>query len=136
MPPTRNERGFALPVALTASALLLISSLSIQSLGLHARQRSLQALTAAERGDRADSAAMEFLQQAQGNQACLLGWSSQQWDAASVCPTAEPDLLRRGGFDDLPWRLNSWDPRGTTAGILTLLWSDGVTSRQWLEVAP
>ena len=38
--PDPQQRGFALPLALTTSALLLLSSLSLQTLALHARQRS------------------------------------------------------------------------------------------------
>ena len=37
--PDPQQRGFALPLALTTSALLLLSSLSLQTLALHARQR-------------------------------------------------------------------------------------------------
>ena len=42
--PYPQQRGFALPLVLTTSALLLLSSLSLQTLALHARQRSSQAL--------------------------------------------------------------------------------------------
>ncbi|MDO6352337.1 hypothetical protein Q3Y53_07235 [Synechococcus sp. YX-04-1] len=42
--PDPKRQGFALPLALTTSALLLLSSLSLQTLALHARQRSRQAL--------------------------------------------------------------------------------------------
>ena len=42
--PDSKLQGFALPLALTTSALLLLSSLSLQTLALHARQRSSQAL--------------------------------------------------------------------------------------------
>ena len=46
--PDPQQQGFALPLALTTSALLLLSSLSLQSLALHARQRSHQALATAQ----------------------------------------------------------------------------------------
>ena len=45
--PDSQQRGFALPLALTSSALLLLSSLSLQTLALHARQRSRQLLATA-----------------------------------------------------------------------------------------
>ena len=60
------SKGFALPLVLTASALLLLSSLSLQTLALHARQRSHQALATAQARDAERSEAMAFLQHAAG----------------------------------------------------------------------
>ena len=49
MPPlVRQPDGFVLPLALTGSALLLLSSLSLQTLTFHGRQRSSQALATAK----------------------------------------------------------------------------------------
>ena len=136
MRSTRSEQGMALPMAVTVSALLLISSLSMQSLTLHARQRVDQARHAAGQRDRLASAAMEFLQVAQGPQSCLLVWPSDQWDVATVCPAADPQLLRRGRLASLPWQLHSWEPHAGSSGWLSLLWADGSLTRQWLEVSP
>lgn len=132
----RTEQGIALPIAVSVSALLLLSSLSIQALAIHANQRSHQARTAAHQRDRTASAAMEFLQQAQGTQSCLLAWPSDQWDAASVCPAADPQHLRQGRMTSLPWRLQRWEPDTGSRGRLSLLWADGSLTRQWLEVSP
>ena len=131
-----TEQGMALPIALTVSALLLVSSLSMQSLALHARQRADQQRHAAGQRDRLASAAMEFLQVAQGPQSCLLAWPSDQWDAASVCPAADPQHLRQGRMTSLPWRLQRWEPDTGSRGRLSLLWADGSLTRQWLEVSP
>ena len=68
--PDPQQKGFALPLALTTSALLLLSSLSLQALALHARQRSSQALATAQTRDAERSLAMAFQQHAAG--ACLL----------------------------------------------------------------
>ena len=131
-----TEQGMALPIALTVSALLLVSSLSMQSLAHHARRRADQDRTAAGQRDRMASAAMEFLQGAQGPQFCLLAWPSDQWDAATVCPAADPQLLREGRLASLPWQLHSWMPHAGSGGRLALLWADGSLTRQWLEVLP
>jgi len=132
----RTEQGMALPIAVSVSALLLLSSLSIQSLALHASQRSHQARTAAHQLDRTASAAMEFLQHAQGTQSCLLAWPSDQWDATTACPDAEPQQLRSGRLASLPWQLQRWQPHDGSSGRLSLRWDDGSLSHQWLEVSP
>ena len=125
----------ALPIAVTVSALLLLSSLSIR-LARHANQRSPQARTAAHQRDRTASAAMEVLRHAQGEQSCLLAWPSDQWDASTVCPAAEPHPVRAGRMASLPWRLQRWQPNAGSGGWLSLLWADGSLTRQWLEVSP
>ena len=66
-----GSKGFALPLVLTTSALLLLSSLSLQTLALHARQRSSQALATAQTRDAELSVAMAFQQHAAGVPACL-----------------------------------------------------------------
>ena len=78
--PASKQRGFALPLALTTSALLLLSSLSLQTLALHARQRSRQALAAAQARDADGSVAMAFQQLAAGAHACLLALPSSAWE--------------------------------------------------------
>ena len=133
---TPTEQGMALPIALTVSALLLVSSLSMQSLALHAQRRADQERHTSGQRDRMASAAMEFLQDAQGQQSCLLAWSSDQWDAATVCPAADPQQLRQGRLASLPWQLQRWDPHVGSSGRLSLLWADGSLTHQWLEVSP
>ena len=51
LPDLSQQLGFALPLVLTTSALLLLSSLLLQTLVLHARQRSRQALATAQARD-------------------------------------------------------------------------------------
>ena len=80
--PDPKQQGFALPLALTTSALLLLSSLSLQTLALHARQRSRQALATAQTLDAERSVAMAFQQHAAGVSACLLDLPSLEWGSA------------------------------------------------------
>ena len=126
----------ALPIAITVSALLLVSSLSMQSLALHAQRRADQERHRSGQQDRMASAAMEFLQDAQGPQSRFLAWPSDQWDAATVCPAADPQKLRQGRLASLPWQLQRWEPHAGSSARLSLLWADGSLTHQWLEVSP
>ena len=83
-----GSRGFALPLALSCSAVLLLSSLSLQTIALHGRQRSRQALLIAQRSDLHHSAAMDFQQRAQGANACLLRHAASEMPAIDLSPAA------------------------------------------------
>ena len=131
-----QERGFALPLALTTSALLLLSSLSLQTLALHARQRSRQALAAAQARDADGSVAMAFQQLAAGAHACLLALPSSAWEGNEPCPGVNPATLESGRVADRDWQLLDWHPHGEMAGTLQLRWSDGHQSRLDLELLP
>ena len=134
--PPVVSKGFALPLALTSSALLLLSSLSLQTLALHARQRSRQALATAHILDAERSVAMAFQQHAAGAHACLLALPSSEWEGSERCPGVNPGQLRSGRVADRDWQLLDWQPEGTRAGTLQLLWSDGSKSRLDLELLP
>ena len=134
--PDSQQRGFALPLALTTSALLLFSSLSLQTLALHARQRSSQALAIAQTRDAERSVAMAFQQHAAGAHACLLALPSREWDGLEVCPGANPAAFQSGRLADRDWQLLRWQPRSATAGTLQLRWSDGRQSQLDLELLP
>ena len=131
-----QQRGFVLPLALTTSALLLLSSLSLQTLALHARQRSSQALATAQARDAERSVEMAFQQHAVGDHACLLALPSSEWEGSERCPGLNPGLLQSGRVADRDWQLLRWQPRSATAGTLQLRWSDGRQSRLDLELLP
>ena len=130
------SKGFALPLALTTSALLLLSSLSSQTLALHARQRSRQALAIAQTRDAERSVAMAFQQHAAGAHACLLALPSSAWPASERCAGVNPTSLQSGRVADRDWQLLEWQPHGALAGTLQLGWSDGRQSRLDLELMP
>ena len=134
--PPVVSKGFALPLALTSSALLLLSSLSLQTLALHARQRSSQALATAQTRDAERSVAMAFQQHAAGAHACLLALPYSEWEASEHCPGVNPALLQSGHVADRDWQLLDWQPHGAMVGMLQLLWSDGSQSRLDLELLP
>ena len=134
--PDPQQRGFALPLALTTSALLLLSSLSLQTLALHARQRSHQALGTAQTRDAERSVAMAFQQLAVGAHACLLALPSSVWEGSEHCPGVNLALLQSGRVMDRDWDLMHWQPLGAKAGTLQLRWSDGRQSLLDLELLP
>ena len=134
--PDPKQQGFALPLALTTSALLLLSSLSLQTLALHARQRSSQALATSKLRDAEHSVAMAFQQHAAGANACLLALHSSEWEGSVGCPGANPAALQFGRVADRAWQLEDWQPHGAMVGTLQLRWSDGSQSRLDLELLP
>ena len=137
MPLTEpKQQGFALPLAITTSALLLLSSLSLQTLALHARQRSHQALATVQARDAERSVAMAFQQHAVGAHACLLALPSSEWDGSEHCPGVNPALLQSGRVADRDWQLLAWQPKGASTGTLQLRWSDARQSRLDLELLP
>ena len=131
-----QQQGFALPLALATSALLLLSSLSLQTLALHTRQRSSQALATAQTRDAERSVAMAFQQHAAGAHACLLALPSSEWDLSAGCPGVNTALLQSGRVADRDWQLLDWQPHGAMSGTLQLHWSDGSKSRLDLDLLP
>ena len=132
--PDPQVRGVALPLALTTSALLLLSSMSLQTLALHSRQHSIQALVTAKNRDAEQSVAMAFQQHAAGVHACLMALPSSEWEKSGVCPGVSPAALLAGQVADHDWELLDWQPQGAMAGTLRLGWSDGRQSRLDLEL--
>ena len=127
--PPRCSEGFVLPLALSTAAVLLLSSLSLQTLAMHGRQRSRQLFTTAEHADSRKSVAMDFLQRASAANRCLLALPSTQWGDSGVCPGADPQQLQAGLSDALAWQLSSWEPHSLASGTLQWRWPDGSLSK-------
>ena len=130
-----GSRGFALPLALSCSAVLLLSSLSLQTIALHGRQRSHHALLLAQRSDLHQSAAMDFQQRAQGANACLLRHAASAWHNPSLCPDADPQLMRQGRLGEEGWSLLDWQPSSPRSGQLHLRLGDGQEAQLSLEIS-
>ena len=122
--PPRCSGGFVLPLALSTAAVLLLSSLSLQTLAMHGRQRSRQLFTTAEQADARQSVGMDFLQRASAANRCLLAVPSAQWGNAALCPGADPQRLQAGLSDALAWQLSSWEPQSLASGTLQWRWPD------------
>ena len=116
--------GFVLPLSLSTAAVLLLSSLSLQTLAMHGRQRSRQLFTTAEQADARQSVAMDFLQRSSAANRCLLALPSAQWVESGLCPGADPQQLQAGLSDALAWQLISWQPQDFASGTLQWRWPD------------
>ena len=119
MPPlTASEQGFALPLALTTSSFLLLSSLSLQTLALNGQQRGRHHWQIASRIDAIRSAAMDFSKRSRAEQACLLAWPSDRWSQLDGCDAADPHRLLSGEVDGQRWSLKDWRPTGANGQLV------------------
>ena len=125
-----------LPLALTASAVLLLGSASLHTLSLQKRLR-IQASSQREQGaDQLRSAAQAFASAGRGPEACLLQWSSLEWPGAvHDCAGSDPSQLSRGEVAEMGWTLLDWKP-GHESGQLKVQLVDGRTGRFRLALDP
>ena len=123
-----------LPLALIASGVLLLSSLSLQSLALHQHQRSHHALTTAQRRDDRQSLRADWLQRATGPQACLLALSSDEWTNVGICPESDPQPLLAGRISEWSWQLIHWQQAVDGVAQLQIRWGDGTEERFVVEL--
>ena len=114
-----------LPLALTTSGVLLLSSLSLQTLALHQHQRSHHALATAQRRDDRQSLRADWLQRATGVQACLLALSLERWNDHRICPDADPQRLMAGHIGERSWQLTNWRLSEDGMAQLQIRWGDG-----------
>jgi hypothetical protein len=127
--------GFVLPLAVSASAVLLLGSASIHTLSLKGRLRLQAAMERDQSADLLRSAAQAFTTKASGAQACLLLWPSVEWGFRKhSCSGAEPSSLLGGSVADQPWQLLSWQP-GPGSGDLSLALVDGRRASFRVELA-
>ena len=131
-----TNAGFVLPLALTASFVVLLSSASLHTLAHQAYSRARISTAARQEADQLRSAAQAFAQLARGHEACLLALPSSQWqEQGSQCVDADSALLQQGSFDDEIWSLIDWTPNGST-GLLRLRLGDGARAAFWLVLDP
>ena len=127
--------GFVLPLALTASAVLLLGSASIHTLSLKGRLRVQAAMERDQSADQLRSAAQAFATMASGAQACLLLWPSVDWTLRqNSCSGSDPSSLLGGSVADQRWQLLSWQP-APGSGDLRLALADGRRASFRLELA-
>ena len=123
----RSQAGFVLPLALTASAVLLLGSASIHTLSLQKRLRIHASTQHAQVADQLRSAAQAFVVASRGPDACLLRWPSFEWSGgAQACSGSDPSRLSAGVVGEMPWSLLDWKP-GDESGQLRLQLADGRT---------
>ena len=116
-----------LPLALSASAVLLLGSASLHTLSLQKRLRIHASHQREKAADQFRSAAQAFVVASRGPEACLLQWSSLDWPGvAHRCSGSDPSLLSAGVVGEMPWSLLDWQPRNHS-GQLKLQLADGRT---------
>ena len=116
-----------LPLALTASAVLLLGSASIHTLSLQKRLRIHASHQREQAADQLRSAAQAFVVTTRGPEACLLQWSSRDWaGVARGCTGSDPSQLGAGVVGEMSWSLLDWQP-STESGQLSLQLADGRT---------
>ena len=122
-------------MALSASALLLLSSASIHTLSLQGRLHLQAAIQREQVADQLRSAAHAFTTAARGAESCLLLWPSVDWASRqNSCSGAEPSFLFEGMVADQPWQLLSWQP-APLFGDLRLQLADGSRASFRVELA-
>jgi hypothetical protein len=123
----RTQAGFVLPLALTASAVLLLGSASLHTLSLQKRLRIHSSQHREQGADQLRSAAQAFAAAARGEEACLLRWPSIEWaSAAQDCSGSDPSRLSGGVVGEMAWSLLDWQPF-TESGQLKVQLADGRT---------
>ena len=133
---SRSQAGFVLPLALTASAVLLLGSASIHTLSLQRRLRLHVSHQREQGADQLRTAAQAFVVATRGPEACLLQWPSLDWpSAAQDCSGSDHSRLSGGFVGEMPWSLLSWRPSNESAQ-LTLQLADGRTGSFRLALDP
>ena len=125
-----------LPLALTASAVLLLGSASIHTLSLQKRLRIHASTQHAQVADQLRAAAQAFVVASRGPDACLLQWPSLDWPGAvHDCAGSDPSQLSRGEVAEMGWTLLDWKP-GHESGQLKVQLADGRTGSFRIALDP
>ncbi len=125
-----------LPLALTASAVLLLGSASLHTLSLQKRLLIHSSSQREQGADQLRSAAQAFAAAGRGPEACLLHWPSLEWSVLSqACSSSDPSQLSGGVVGEMPWSLLNWKP-SIESGQLRLQLADGRTGSFRIALDP
>ena len=135
-----RDAGFVLPLSITGALVLLLSSLSLQTLVLHTRQVQAAERTRLQAEDRLASGAQRLAADFQGRLACLKAVPLADWRLQALrepCPAGlDPDALQRLWIDGQELQLAGWTPQPEGGGTLQLQLPDGgLARRYWLGPA-
>ena len=127
------EAGFVLPLSISGVLVLLLSSLSLQSLVLHTRQVQAAERTRLQAEDRLASAAQRLAAELQGRFACLRPVPLAEWQAGALpvdCPLdLDPQALHRFTIDGQEVELLSWTPQPEGGDLQLQLAGGGLRRR-------
>ena len=119
-----GQAGFLLPLSVSGALVLLLCSLSMQSLALQTRQMQRLEASRRQKDDLLASAAQQLASALQGRYRCLRPLSSSAWFDQSLpadCPAdLDPQQLRNTELWNQRVLLLGWTPSSAGAGVLQL----------------
>ena len=135
-----REAGFVLPLSITGVLVLLLSSLSLQTMVLHTRQVQAAERTRLQAQDRLTSGAQRLAADFEGRLACLKPVPLVDWPLQArrePCPVGlDPETLQQLWIDGRELHLAGWTPQPEGGGALQLqLPNGGLARRYWLSPA-
>ncbi len=129
--------GFVLPLSITGALVLLLSSLSMQSLVLHTHQVQAAERTRLQAEDRLASAAQRLAADLQGRFACLQALPLADWRQELLpasCPAKlDAEQLKRQWIEGQEVQLAGWEPQEGGGSFQLQLAGGGFTRRYWLS---
>jgi hypothetical protein len=107
-----REQGFVLPLAMGASMVLLLGSLSAHTVSLQARMQGIREQQQRRAEDRLASAGQQLLAELHRSHPCLLPLPLPQWDVQGLGCAPAPTIaaLRQGQVLGSTYRLVAWRP--------------------------
>lgn len=122
-----REQGFVLPLALGASLVLLLGSLSAQTTSLQLRRQGIREQLQRRAEDRLASAGQQLLAELNQHHPCLLELPLERWlDLGLACaPAATITALSDGQVLGASYRVIGWRPEPQPAELLLELAADG-----------
>ena len=115
-----SAQGFILPLAISASLLLLLGSLSVQSAALQSRLSQAAREELRQQEDAMISAAQRLVAALNQSHPCLLPLPLASWpeQGRSCADPLQQDAVQRGLGEGRAWRLLDWQPRSDSAELL------------------
>ena len=115
-----REQGFVLPLAMGASLVLLLGSLSAHTVSLQARLQGIREQQQRRAEDRLASAGQQLLAELHRSHPCLLGVPLEHWDVQGLAcaPAQAIAALRQGEVLGSSYRLVDWRPQLQPAELL------------------
>ncbi len=122
-----REQGFVLPLAMGASLVLLLGSLSAHTASLQLRLQGIREQQQRRAEDRLASAGQQLLAELHRSHRCLLALPLPQWDVQGLAcaPAQAIAALRQGQVLGVPYRLIAWRPELQPAELLLELAAGG-----------
>lgn len=109
-----------LPLAISASLLLLLGSLSVQSAALQSRLSQVTREELRQQEDRMISVGQQLVGTLNASHPCLLPLPLARWpqEGASCATPREVESVQRGLWEGHPWQLVDWQPQPDGAEVV------------------